>query len=143
METAVRHGRFATGREWSTRGRQPAYQSYEILHIGFTVLPIVAGLDKLFYALVSWERYLAPSIARMLPLGVHTFMMIVGVVEMIAGVVVAVKPKVGGYVVAAWLLAIVVNLLIAGRYYDIALRDFGLALAAIALARLSREYSRR
>ena len=119
----------------------PAYQAYQILHIAFTIAPIIAGIDKFFHLLTNWDMYLAPSIARMLPMSGHQFMLAVGVVEIIAGLLVAIKPKIGAYVVAAWLFAIIVNLLMAGAYFDIALRDFGLMLGAIALGRLAAEYS--
>jgi hypothetical protein len=102
---------------------------------------MVAGLDKFFHLLVNWDMYLAPSIARLLPIGCHSLMQIVGVVEIIAGLLVAVKPRIGGYVVAVWLWGIILNLLLIPGYYDVALRDFGLSLAALALARLSAEHS--
>lgn len=120
--------------------RQPAYQAYLLLHIAFTVAPILAGLDKFAHVLVNWDQYLAPVIARILPGGGHNFMLLVGVVEIVAGLIVAVKPRVGGYIVAAWLVGIIINLLLAGGYFDIALRDLGLALGALALSRLSQDY---
>jgi hypothetical protein len=113
-------------------------QAYRILHLAFTVAPIVAGLDKFFNLLVNWEQYL-PSFANKLVGGHgHEFMMVVGVIEIVAGLGVAFKPKVFAYVVSAWLLLIIVNLLMIPGYYDVALRDFGLALGALALGRLSR-----
>ena len=121
--------------------RNPASQAWLILYAGFAALPILAGLDKFSHLLVDWDRYLAPQIASALPIAPHTFMLIVGAVEIAAGVLVALRPRVGGIVVALWLLGIVVNLLLAG-YYDIALRDFGLSLGALALSRLSLEYGR-
>jgi hypothetical protein len=120
----------------------PAYQAYQILHAAFTVAPIVAGLDKFFHLLVNWDIYLAPPIAKMLPIGAHQFMLAVGVIEIIAGLLVAIKPKIGAYVVAAWLLGIICNLLLTGMFYDIALRDFGLMLGALALGRLAAQYNR-
>jgi uncharacterized membrane protein YphA (DoxX/SURF4 family) len=119
---------------------RPAEQAYRILHVGFAVLPILAGLDKFFHLLVNWDQYLAPRIAGMLPVSGHTFMLAVGVIEIVAGLLVAVLPRVGAYVVALWLWGIIVNLLLFPGYYDIALRDFGLSLGALALARLSRDY---
>ncbi len=118
----------------------PARQAYEILHVAFTVAPVVAGLDKFFHVLVNWDKYLAPSIARLSPIGGHSLMLAVGVVEIIAGLLTALKPKIGGYVVALWLLGIIINLLLIPDYFDVALRDFGLLLGALALARLGEEY---
>src|SRR5215218_4141431 len=114
----------------------PTYQAWQLLHIGFTIAPIVAGLDKFFGLLVNWDHYLAPAIAHLTPLG-SNLMVLAGVVEIIAGLVVFMRPKFGGYLVAAWLLGIIVNLLLIPGYYDIALRDLGLLLGALALARLS------
>jgi hypothetical protein len=119
---------------------RPAYQAYEILHVGFAVLPIVAGADKFLHWLVNWDQYLAPLAAQMLPVDGHTFMLIVGVIEIVAGLLVAFWPRVGGYVVALWLWGIIVNLMMIPGFYDIALRDFGLSLGALALARLSSEF---
>jgi hypothetical protein len=119
----------------------PGYQAYQILHVGFTAAPVIAGLDKYFHILVDWDKYLAPSIASLSPIGGHGFMLAVGAVEIIAGVLTALRPKIGGYVVALWLLGIIVNLLLIPNYFDVALRDFGLLLGALALARLSQEYS--
>ncbi len=126
----------------SALARRPAYQGFLILYIGFTALPILAGLDKFAHALTNWDRYLAPAIASVLPVTGHTFMLAVGVVEIAAGVLVFLWPRVGAWVVALWLWGIIVNLLIAGAFYDIALRDFGLSLGAIALARLAGEFGR-
>jgi hypothetical protein len=101
---------------------------------------VIAGLDKFFHALVNWDMYLAPRVERILPVSGYTFMLAVGVIEIAAGFLVALRPRVGASVVAAWLGGIIVNLLLAGNFYDIALRDFGLALGALALARLGREF---
>ena len=119
---------------------EPAYQAYQVLHIAFVLAPTVAGLDKFFHWLVNWDQYLAPQIARILPFSGHTFMLAVGVIEVIAGLLVAARPRWGAGVVAAWLAGIVVNLVIQGRYFDIALRDVGLMLAAVALGRLALLY---
>ena len=119
----------------------PAYQAYQILHIGFVVAPVIAGLDKFFHLLVNWDMYLAPVIARLLPIGGHGLMLVVGVVEIIAGILVALKPRIGAYVVVLWLWGIILNLLLIPNYFDVALRDFGLSLGALALARLSQEFS--
>jgi hypothetical protein len=120
----------------------PTYQAYRILHFGFTALPIIAGLDKFTHILVNWDMYLAPVFARISPILAHTLMMVIGVIEIIAGILVAIKPRIGAYVVATWLCGIIINLLLLSGYYDIALRDFGLALGAIALGRLSMNFDR-
>ena len=121
---------------------EPGYQAYQILHIGFTVAPIVAGLDKFFNFLVNWEQYLPPLVNNLVGGYGHELMLVVGVIEITAGLGVFFKPKVFAYVVSAWLLLIIVNLLMIPGYYDIALRDFGLSLGALALARLSRKFDR-
>ena|SRR5215813_3554968 len=118
------------------------HQAYQILKLGFTVAPIVAGLDKFFNLLVNWEQYLPPIANRLVGGHGHVLMLVVGVIEIIAGIGVALKPKIFAYVVSAWLLLIVANLLMIPGYYDVALRDFGLALGALALARLSSEFDR-
>ena len=118
-----------------------ARQAFRILHVGFVVAPILAGLDKFLEVLVDWDRYLAPAVTDILPVSGHTLMLAVGVVEIAAGVLVALRPRIGAYVVAVWLWVIIVNLLVAGDYFDIALRDFGLSLGALALARLAEAYA--
>ena len=120
--------------------RSPAKDAYQILHLGFAVLPILAGIDKFFHLLVNWDQYLAPRIASLLPVAPSTFMQIVGGIEIVAGLLVAVRPRVGAYVVAFWLWGIIANLLMLGGYYDVALRDFGLSLGALALGRLSSHF---
>ena len=120
---------------------EPARQAYRILHVGFVVAPVLAGLDKFFNVLVDWDRYLAPVATDVLPVSAHTIMVVVGVIEIAAGVLVALRPRLGGYVVAAWLWAIIVNLLVLGDYFDVALRDFGLSLGALALARLAEAFA--
>jgi uncharacterized membrane protein YphA (DoxX/SURF4 family) len=117
----------------------PTYQAYQILHLGFTVAPILFGLDKFLNLTVDWTQYLAPFIANLIPAG--TFMLIVGAIEIVAGLLVFFKPRIGAYVVAGWLLAIIVNLLMVPGFFDIALRDFGLLLGALALVRLSQTFS--
>ena len=121
------------------QARSPATQAYQILHIGFTVAPILAGLDKFLGLLTNWDQYLAPAIAGALPFSGHTFMLIVGAIEIVAGIGVFLMPRVFAYVVAAWLVGIIVNLLLGGSYLDVALRDLGLALGALALGRLSQD----
>ena len=124
----------------SALAARPAYQACIILNVGFAALPIVAGLDKFFHALVNWDVYLAPRVESLLPVSGHTFMLAVGVIEIVAGILVAFRPRIGAYVVMAWLWGIIVNLLLIPNFYDIALRDFGLSLGAFALARMSREF---
>ena len=130
----------AAGRTLPSRLDQPAYQAFTILRVGFTVAPIVFGLDKFLNWMVDWDIYLASGIDDLVPGTAHQAMLAVGVIEIVAGLVVAVKPKFGGYLVAAWLGLIIVNLLMLGDYYDIALRDFGLLLGALSLARLATAF---
>jgi hypothetical protein len=106
------------------------------------VAPILFGIDKFLNWLVDWPIYLAPRVDRWIPGNAHQAMLVVGVVEIVAGLVVAVRPKLGGYLVALWLAGIIANLLILGDFYDIALRDFGLLIGAVALARLASAYER-
>jgi hypothetical protein len=118
----------------------PAFQAFTLLRIGFTVAPIAFGLDKFFDWLVDWPIYLAPEINDLVPGTAHQAMLAVGVVEIVAGLVVAVRPRFGGYLVAAWLAGIITSLLLQGDFYDVALRDFGLLLAALTLARLATAF---
>jgi uncharacterized membrane protein YphA (DoxX/SURF4 family) len=117
-----------------------AFQAFMLLRIGFTVAPIAFGADKFANVLVNWEQYLAPWVAHLSPLSKLHTMHIVGVIEIVAGLAVAIKPRYGAYVVAAWLAGIIVNLLSYSGYYDVALRDFGLMLAALTLGRLASRY---
>jgi hypothetical protein len=119
-----------------------SHQAFQILRLGFTVAPIIAGLDKFLQLLTNWDKYLAPAVPSTLGIAPHTFMMIVGAIEIAAGVLVAINPRIGGYVVSAWLVGIIVNLLLVGGYLDVALRDLGLALGALALARLAEAHAR-
>ena len=121
----------------------PAYQAFSLLRAGFTVAPILFGLDKFADWLVDWRIYLAPELNDLIPGNAHQAMLAVGVIEILAGVVVALQPKFGGYLVAAWLGGIIVNLLLQGDFYDIALRDFGLLIGALALARLAPAFDRQ
>jgi hypothetical protein len=114
-----------------------ADQAFLLLRTVFTVAPILFGLDKFAGLLTDWEQYLAPWVDGLVPGTAHQAMLVVGVVEVAAGVLVAIRPRWGGYVVAAWLLGIIVNLVSMGEYLDVALRDFGLLVAALALARLA------
>jgi hypothetical protein len=129
----------ATGRAIA-RPHDAGYQAYQILHWGFVAAPTIAGLDKFTHLLTNWDQYLAPAVAKVLPFSGHAFMMIVGVIELVAALIVAVKPRIGALVVAAWLAGIIVNLLILSGFYDVALRDFGLLLGALALSRLASIY---
>lgn len=119
---------------------EPAYGAFLILWIGFIVLPFVFGVDKFANVLTNWEGYLAPWLIGVLPFSGHTAMLIVGVVEVAAGILVAIKPRYAAYVVALWLAGIIINLLTYSGFYDVALRDFGLLVAALALAQLARAY---
>jgi hypothetical protein len=117
------------------------FQAYALLRVGFAALPILFGLDKFAEVLVDWPVYLAPWVNDLAPGSAQEFMYFVGAVEILAGVAVAVKPRFGAYLVAAWLGGIIVNLLTHSGYYDIALRDFGLLVGALALARLAASES--
>jgi uncharacterized membrane protein YphA (DoxX/SURF4 family) len=118
----------------------PGYAAFLALRIGFTVLPIVFGLDKLTNKLTNWEAYLAPWIVDISPISAHQVMLVVGVIEVVAGLAVAIKPRYAAFVVAAWLAGIIVNLLSYPGFYDVALRDFGLLLAALTLGALASVY---
>jgi hypothetical protein len=120
-----------------------AHQAFLLLRTVFTVAPILFGLDKFFGLLTDWDAYLAPWINDIVPGDAHQAMLAVGVVEILAGVLVAIRPAIGGYVVAAWLLGIIVNLVTMGEYLDVALRDFGLLVGALALARLASSTTAR
>lgn len=120
--------------------QDPGRQAFLILRSAFTVAPILFGADKFADLMVNWDRYLAPWIARLSPFSVHHTMYVVGAVEIVAGLVVAFAPRFGAPLVSLWLVGILVNLLTIPGYYDIALRDFGLLLAAVALWRLSSVY---
>ncbi|HEX5151295.1 MAG TPA: hypothetical protein VFW07_07590 [Parafilimonas sp.] len=117
---------------------QSAKSAFNLLRITFGVVPVVAGLDKFTDILTHWEDYLNPSIAGILPFSPHTFMMIVGVIEIVAGIIVLIRPAIGGLIVAAWLTLIALTLLVGGMYMDVAVRDLVMAIAAFSLARMSR-----
>lgn len=141
-DRAVGEGRVSVGpqsgrpRDWN----DPAYQAFVLLRTAFTLAPVLFGVDKFFDVLTDWTRYLAPAINDITPGSAHQAMLVVGVVEIAAGLLVALRPHLGGYVVAAWLAGIIVNLLLIGDFYDVALRDFGLFVAALALARLASTF---
>src|SRR5690348_17183508 len=124
-------------------GASSAYQAYRILQFAFVVAPIIAGLDKFFHLLVNWDQYLPAVVANMSPIPPHTLMLIVGVIEIVAGIGVALKPRIFAYVVAAWLAVIIINLLMIPGYFDVALRDLGLLLGALALGALSQQCAQR
>ena len=142
--SAAAHSPATTARTRAdVRTYTPAYQAYQILHVAFTIAPLIAGADKFFHFLVNWDQYLSPMVTRTLPISAHAFMQAVGVIEIVAALLVALMPAVGAWIVGLWLCGIVVNLLTIPAYFDIALRDIGLALGAFALARLAVEYDRR
>ena len=116
-----------------------ALQAYRLLRVAFVVAPIVMGLDKFFNLLAQWPKFLAPIVANSVP--PETFMRVVGVIEIAAGILVLLKPRVGAWVVAAWLFAIIIDLLMIPGYYDIVVRDVGLMLGAVALAKLSKQFA--
>jgi uncharacterized membrane protein YphA (DoxX/SURF4 family) len=126
----------ATPGDWS----DPRYQAFALMRLAFTVAPIAFGLDKFFNAMVQWPSYLAPWIDDIVPGSGQQLMYVVGAIEILAGVLVAIKPRYGAYVVAAWLGAIIVSLLTYSDFYDVALRDFGLMLGALTLTRLAAAY---
>jgi hypothetical protein len=142
MTTTTTPDRVAPRHPASAPLTDPAFQAFTLLRVGFTVAPILFGLDKLLDWLVDWRVYLAPEINDLVPGNAHQAMLVVGVIEIVAGLVVALRPKLGGYLVAAWLGGIIVNLLLQADSYDIALRDFGLLLAALTLARLATAFDR-
>jgi len=114
-----------------------AFQAFALMRLTFTVAPIAFGIDKFANVMVDWPNYLVPWINDIAPGSGQDFMYVVGGVEILAGVIVALKPRYGAYIVAAWLAGIIINLLTYSDFYDIALRDFGLMLGALALTRLA------
>nr|WP_294792871.1 hypothetical protein [uncultured Mucilaginibacter sp.] len=108
-----------------------------LLKFTFGLVPIVAGADKFTNLLTNWEQYLNPALKNLLPFGAHVFMMIVGVIEIVAGIIVLAKPKIGAYIVSAWLILIALTLISSGKYLDVAVRDIVMAIAAYSLAKLS------
>jgi hypothetical protein len=136
----------ATGREGTLAralAADPSRQAYLLLRTAFTVAPIAFGLDKFAYVLTDWTKYLAPVIDRIVPGTATQAMWAVGVVEIVAGIVVALRPRWGGLLVAAWLAGIILDLVLLGGYYDVALRDVGLLAGALALSRLAVAHDRR
>ena len=142
MATATTAGPADTGlrsHDWTN----PVFQAFTLLRVGFTVAPILFGLDKFLDWLVDWEIYLAPELDDLVFGDASDAMLAVGVVEVVAGLVVALRPRLGGYIVAAWLAGIILNLLLQADFYDIALRDFGLLLGALTLSRLATAFPPR
>lgn len=127
---------------WARVWSEPAYGAFWILRVGFVVLPLWMGIDKFGNTLTYWPDYLASWIVGILPFSAQSAMYLVGVVEIVAAVAVAVKPRYASYVVALWLAGIVINLVTYSGFYDVALRDFGLLVAALALSRLAYLYDR-
>lgn len=127
----------------AVRVSSPSAQAYAILQVAFAAIPIIAGLDKFFHVFADWDQYVSPLVPQVTGLDPHLFMLAAGVVEVIAGLLVIFTPTIGAWIVGIWLCGIIVNLLTIPAYFDIALRDFGLALGAFALARLSVEHAER
>jgi len=121
-----------------TNSNETVRSVWTILRFTFGLVPIVAGLDKFTDLLTNWDMYLHPGIASMLPFSTHAFMQIVGVIEIIAGVLVLIRPAIGAYVVMAWLIAIALTLIASGKYLDVAVRDLVMSIGALSLARLSK-----
>ena len=126
----------------STGTERAGREAFWILRAAFTVAPILFGLDKFANVMTNWPKYLAGQFNDLIPGDAHQAMLMVGVVEIVAGILVFLRPRIGAYVVVLWLAGIITNLLLIGGYGDVALRDFGLLLAALALARISPAYSR-
>lgn len=122
----------------STNLNQAIKPTFNLLKIAFGILPIAAGFDKFTNLLTNWEQYLNPGIVQMLPFSEHTFMMIVGVIEIVAGIIVLAKAELGGYIVAAWLTLIALTLIAGFMYLDIAVRDLVLAISAFSMARIAK-----
>jgi uncharacterized membrane protein YphA (DoxX/SURF4 family) len=143
MNTTTEHLHGAATMAAENIEQSPARQAFRILQFGFTVAPVLAGLDKFFHLLVNWDKYLPGAVASVSPIPPHSLMLIVGVIEIVAGVGVALKPRIFAYVVAGWLAIIIINLLLIPGYFDVALRDLGLLLAALALGQLSQQFAKR
>lgn len=122
----------------TTRANSIFKTVFKLLYITFGILPIVAGLDKFTTILVDWEKYLSPWLMDLVPFTAHTFTMVVGVIEIIAGILVFIKPKIGGLIVAAWLVLIAFTLILSWQYVDVAVRDIVMGIAAFSMAYLAR-----
>jgi uncharacterized membrane protein YphA (DoxX/SURF4 family) len=117
----------------ASRSLTKAEKTTSLLRWTYGLVPIVAGADKFMHVLTDWDKYLAPQIASILPMQPHTFMNIVGIIEIVAGVLVLIRPKIGSLIVALWLIGIAINLLLTGQYYDVAVRDAVMAIGAFSL----------
>lgn len=122
----------------NTVHRSTLISNFNLLRYTFVVLPIAAGADKFMHLLTDWDKYLNPDMAQLLPFPASTFMMVVGVIEIIAGIIVLIKPRIGGYIVSAWLAAIALSLIAGGMYLDVAVRDLVIALSALSMAGLAK-----
>ena len=140
--TVAAPARTASGSLGSLARAEPGWQAFMLLRLAFTVAPIAFGVDKFFGVMVDWNQYLAPWINDLLPGNATQAMHVIGVVEIVAGLAVAIRPRYGALLVAGWLGGIIFNLLTYSGYYDVALRDFGLMLGALTLARLAWAYDR-
>ncbi len=115
--------------------------TFNLLHAVFVVVPIVAGVDKFFNLLTNWDQYINPRLLELMPFSGHIFMMIVGVIEVLAGLIVWKKPEIGGYIVAVWLASIALNLIFSLNFLDVAVRDLVMAIGAFSMARISRAFN--
>ncbi|MEC3880918.1 hypothetical protein [Parapedobacter sp. 10938] len=122
----------------STNAQQALRQTFNLLKYTFVIVPIVAGADKFTNLLTHWDQYLNPALASLLPFSAAAFMMVVGVIEIVAGIIVLKKPDIGGYIVAAWLALIAHTLLAGFDYVDVAVRDLVMAIAALSMARIAK-----
>ncbi len=127
----------------SKTSKDQGFQAFRILQIAFVLVPIVAGLDKFFNILTDWVNYIAPLFQGILNGSAQGFMMVVGVVEIIAGIGVLLKPKLFACIISIWLFCVIINLIMTDQYFDIALRDTGLLLGSLALGKLSQKYSKK
>jgi uncharacterized membrane protein YphA (DoxX/SURF4 family) len=127
----------------SKNSKDQGFQAFRILQIAFVIAPVVAGFDKFFNILTDWSNYIAPFFQGIMNGNDQGFMMAVGVIEIIAGIGVLLKPKIFAYIISIWLFCIIINLLMTGQYFDIALRDTGLLLSSLALGKLSQKYSKK
>jgi uncharacterized membrane protein YphA (DoxX/SURF4 family) len=125
---------------WDRARSDPAYGAFLLMRIGYAVLPVWMGVDKFANSMTYWPHYLAPWIVGLLPFSAETAMYVVGAIEIVAGIAVAIKPRYASYIVTLWLAGIIINLLTYSGFYDVALRDFGLLLGALTLARLASMY---
>ena len=122
----------------STALQQKIKPAFNLLKLTFGIVPIVAGLDKFTNLLTHWEQYLSPTLVNMLPFSPSTFMMIVGIIEIIAGIIVLKKTELGGYIVAAWLTVVALSLIAGFNFLDVAVRDLVMAIAAFSMSRMAK-----